>query len=173
MGQYYRVYLQEESTGNEKILNRNVDGEYTMAKLMEHSWIGNTFVDAVCALLYQTPQKIAWVGDYADESEVYEKVWESDGEDVHATNFKLDGKYIVNHTKKMYIEFDEYKIKNEDSEGWTVHPIPLLTCIGNGRGGGDYRGQSMEIVGDWYMNVISIEEMPPENYTQVTCDFKE
>ena len=51
MGQYYNVLLKE---GNKTpvVYDRHLiikgKREYTMAKLMEHSWIGNFFVDTIC-----------------------------------------------------------------------------------------------------------------------------
>ena len=64
------------------------------------------------------------------------------------------GRYIVNHTKKEYVDKD---IVPEDKEGWKVHPLPLLTCEGNGRGGGDYRLWN-EFIGYWSRDKISIEK---------------
>lgn len=36
-----------------------------------------------------------------------------------------------------------------------LHPLPLLTCLGNGKGGGDYRGTCMEWVGAWAFHVLA------------------
>ena len=44
----------------------------------------------------------------------------------------------------------------DDIEGFVLHPIPLLTCVGNGKGGGDYRGDSMEWVGAWAFHPIAL-----------------
>ena len=37
---------------------------------------------------------------------------------------------------------DKKEFVNKDTmpnnDDWLVHPLPLLTCEGNGRGGGDY-----------------------------------
>ena len=37
MGQYYRSIIKSKQSKNFKVSNRYVNGEYTMAKLMEHS----------------------------------------------------------------------------------------------------------------------------------------
>ena len=42
-------------------------------------------------------------------------------------------RYLVNHDKKQFV--DKTKVPT-DSDGWKIHPLPLLTCEGNGRGGG-------------------------------------
>ena len=52
---------------NCKVFDRSVDGQYTFAKLMEHSWWQNTFVNAFSEFLYKIPRRVCWVGDYATE----------------------------------------------------------------------------------------------------------
>ena len=53
--------------GQCKVFDRSVNGEYTFAKLLEHSWWNNTFVNAFSAFLYNNPGRVCWVGDYATE----------------------------------------------------------------------------------------------------------
>jgi len=74
------------------------------------------------------------------------------------------GRFLVNHTKKVCID-----LKAETGEGYwddtkkcpmIIHPLPLLTCSGNGRGGGDYSGSNMKLVGCWAGDVISLEHKP-------------
>ena len=63
MGQYY-VPLVGNAFGDDlKGFDRSVNGEYTFAKLMEHSWWQNPFVNAFSDLLYREPSRLAWVGD--------------------------------------------------------------------------------------------------------------
>ena len=176
MGQYYRVIIEKE--GKRTVFNRNVDGEYTLAKLTEHSWWENPFVNTICSMLYKTPCKIAWVGDYANDFELYEEVWQTEGEDVSENQTKLDHKYLCNHTQKMYVDCDEYFSKSKVDEGeygiWCLHPLSLLTCVGNGQGGGDYRSEiGQDLVGIWCWDVISVENEIPEGYEKLDCCFKE
>ena len=49
--------------------------------------------------------------------------------------------------------------------------IHLLTAEGNGRGGGDYNGPDLELVGTWARDVISVEGLVPEGYTELVCKF--
>lgn len=65
MGQYYYAVI--EINEQKVVYDRKVDGEYTPAKLTEHSWWRNPFVCSLTKLLYEnlTPCRIAWVGDYA------------------------------------------------------------------------------------------------------------
>ena len=65
MGQYYQPILGNVYGGQCKVFDRSVNGEYTMAKLLEHSWWNNTFVNAFSAFLYNNPGRVCWVGDYA------------------------------------------------------------------------------------------------------------
>ena len=60
----------------------------------------------------------------------------------------------------------------KDWEGAKIHPLPLLTCEGNGRGGGDFRGDEKGIVGSWARDVISVEKTNPLVTTD-TMDYKE
>ena len=59
-------------------------------------------------------------------------------------------KYLVNYTKKQYCIVPEFDINEHQ-----VHPLPLLTCSGNGRGGGDYRLDD-ERVGIWAFDRIGL-----------------
>lgn len=81
-------------------------------------------------------------------------------------------RYLVNHDKKEFV--DKTKTPRDD-DGWRIHPLPLLTCEGNGRGGGDYRGES-ELVGRWARDVISVESTKsaiPKDYTELNFDLVE
>jgi len=64
----------------------------------------------------------------------------------------LKAKYLVNHDKQEFV--DKTKVP-KDKEGWQIHPLPLLTCEGNGRGGGDFRGEN-KLIGVWARNRISV-----------------
>ena len=65
-------------------------------------------------------------------------------------------KYVINLRTKEYIEIPEY-----DESKWTVHPLPLLLAESNGRGGGDYSGINMELIGTWAWDEIEITSKSP------------
>ena len=175
MGQYYKAACLNDFVN--KIKGWVCSHEYGSGlKLMEHSWMKNEFVNAVENLLcsggdwYMKP--IVWAGDYADN--------ESGGEE-NIYSFCLDKKkkkpksvepmefrFILNHTTKQFV--DKYIVPVND--GWQIHPLPLLTCEGNGRGGGDYRGES-DIVGSWARNKISVDNYVPEGFTELKFDLVE
>ena len=86
-------------------------------------------------------------------------------------------RFFVNEDKKQF--FDLWAVPFVG--GMRVHPLPLLTADGNGRGGGDYSGLDMNLVGSWARDFIRI--MPRsdyetgkwlrEHYTEIKPDFVE
>ena len=84
----------------------------------------------------------------------------------------MELKYFINHTKKEYVD----KIKINDlmsNDGLIVNPLPLLVSEGNGRGGGDYYGVNEEMCGRWARDIISVEDNYPDDYNEITPEFKE
>ncbi len=84
----------------------------------------------------------------------------------------LTAKYLVNHDRKEFV--DKSKTP-KDNDGWQMHPLPLLTCEGNGRGGGDYRGES-DLIGIWARNIIGVVTKKsdiPKDYKEIRFDLVE
>jgi hypothetical protein len=174
-----------------KIGNRSWYSNSSGLKLMEHSWIENDFVNGVLEAIWDKPARVAWVGDYADDEydfdgyytkAVYDAVWGEEKEPeqpfdevptVHKSGF------IVNHDKGVYIDLDRYVqasgFEPTWSKGniWTIHPLPILTSIGNGRGGGDYHGVNMGTVGTWAMDKLSYTQEKPKLMEEVLIPFIE
>ena len=186
MGQYYKAILLKEkksSKTKEKIKTWLYSWDYESGlKLMEHSWMKNPFVKAVENKLSEEPQRVVWAGDYADEED--DSVFiNSDGEeqkynlyDLASDATKLGDKvepkhfrYVVNHTKKTFV--DKNKVP-KDNEGWRIHPLPLLTVEGNNRGGGDFRGES-PLIGIWARDLISVSTKKPKEYSETIFDLIE
>lgn len=161
---------------------------YIGIKLMEHSWLHNKFMDSMCNYIYKNPTKIAWVGDYADNFKweypdgkpspkvLHNMAWEGKAqEELPYSKFDYAGKFLVNHTHKVGLSFDEYIKSSTDKDDWCIHPLSLLTACGNGEGGGDfdedYVGASD--VGLWCYDEISIEDELPRGYELADFCFKE
>jgi len=181
MGQYYKPV----NLDNKEWLYSH---DYSNGlKLMEHSWLLNNFVNAVETLLIKGGKwfknRIVWAGDYADEeknrkSNLYGlakdsfKISPREKEDIKA--IKAHNKkfpFIVNHDKKEFV--DKSKVK-KDSDDWRIHPLPLLTCEGNGRGGGDFRDKDPKgLIGSWARDTISIEKEKPKGFTEIKFDLVE
>ena len=185
MGQYYKAIFINE---NQKPIASVSSYDFgSGAKLMEHSWLKNSFVRFVEKQLMVTPQRIVWGGDYADNEEQGINLYSlsetmgklTSNEEVknkYEHDFKeiapLTAKYLINHDKKQFVN----KTKTpKDAEGWQVHPLPLLTCEGNGRGGGDFRGES-DLIGIWARNRISVTTKKsdiPKEFQELIFDIKE
>jgi hypothetical protein len=191
MGQYYRAIIlgnkpETDIPNQEKIRLYMVSYAYRSgAKLMEHSYIGNEFVESFESLLTPEGQahmsRVAWAGDYAEEQDDAINLYHLAGktkamDDVASTSpspaSAPDVKqypYVVNHDKKVYV--DKRK-QRADRYGYIVHPLPLLTAEGNGLGGGDYDGPDIGMVGIWARDVISVEKVIPDGYTELEVRFE-
>lgn len=194
MGQYYHPISIDKK---EWLYSHDYDNGL---KLMEHSWVGNVFVENVEAMLIPGGRwyadKIIWAGDYADLSPIdgynYNSFcFDSQEEKDNAlsqmiNNFRTSSCikiaperkalpaeyiYVVNRTKKLFV--NKLKgVKNED--GWMIHPLPLLTSDGNGQGGGDFRGKDPNnLIGTWALDSITIEKDVPEGYHELIFDLYE
>ena len=189
MGQYYMPILGDVYGLNCKVFDRSVNHEYTTAKLMEHSWWKNPFVNAFSEFLYNNPGRVCWTGDYATEPDDfnfnlpagivrsnYKKVW---GKHItyltcEPSDFTLDDKFFINYDTQQYIDLNEYKSASVDKHGWVIHPLPLLTAIGNGRGGGDFQGGiGIEFVGTWAWHLLAFLDSAPKDFVKVDIAFIE
>ncbi len=167
------------------------------AKLMEHSWVHNGFVQAVEYLLSKDKEgtRFVWAGDYAQKysgftenlftigaegkcrkglAELFKDgVLENDkdflGYDCYQIKNPKDYKFVINHTKKQFVRIPEY---NKDEH--TIHPLPLLTAESNGLGGGDYWSEvGKEHVGSWKYDKISVGDEVPKGFTELKVKFEE
>jgi len=167
MGQYYMVVILAEKSDKEYIRTYLDPSMYNNGmKLTEHSYINNNFMKIVENLIGPNgmfyKSRLVWAGDYADNESNSEKNLYSMCEAKSPFVYKeqlVSYTYIVNHTKKVYIE-----------KKGICHPLSLLTAEGNGRGGGDYHGPAMDMVGTWARDVISMENEVPD-YTLVEYIF--
>jgi hypothetical protein len=176
MGQYYKAIILAEKTENKEYIRISFNPPYNEGmKLLEHSNIDSTFVGIIEYLI--SPEgmfyksRLVWAGDYAEkEPESDKNLYFLARDDEHFPNiiksyYTIIKKYnfIINHTKKEYI------IKKNN----IIHPLPLLTAEGNGLGGGDYYGKNVNLIGSWARDVISINNLVPEDYKEIVCNFDE
>ena len=184
MGQYYRPIVLKEDYENESfpcILSLTSWNMCNGAKLMEHSYVGNNFVEAFAQIIHKNNTKgyadnrVVWCGDYGEsinDKDIYTLAKQCDVSENYLSKY-TDGvqrpyQYIVNTDKEQYVKVKPY---NEDE--WTIHPLPLLTAYGNGQGGGDYYGINMDKVGIWAFDHIYTSDEVPEGYEELVVDFKE
>ena len=175
MGQYYYPIVLDEN-GKKIIVWMCAHNYNNGLKLMEHSYLGNNFVSTFeFGLSPEGPHyksRVVWAGDYADkepdqEKNLYQMCDEYTMISPQVKETKMY-RYIVNHNKKQFVD----KTKVPKQENFTLHPLPLLTCEGNGRGGGDYRGES-PLIGSWARDIISVEEVAPEGFEELVFDLVE
>ena len=193
MGQYFKPIIlgkQPQEGQQEKVIAWMYSHEYGNGlKLMEHSYQTNSFVETFEKELSSIgnfyKSRVVWSGDYADvepgltiieegvecELNLY-SLCNEHNEIKPKVGHTKQYQYILNHTKKLFVD----KNKIPEIVGWKgakIHPLPLLTCEGNGRGGGDYRGES-ELIGSWSRDIISVEKGKPwMDYTEMIFDLKE
>lgn len=194
MGQYYIPTIIGENNGVKTLCSHEFNNGL---KLTEHSWIGNSFVNAAISLINKNPQRVAWIGDYSDDPyedkyshklpkdefmKYYDAAWDEKNKcTVPASQFgeaeqslvdeNTTGTYFVDHTKKQYIDVSKYIANAKTDDGWCVNPLPILTACGNGRGGGDYRGVNSDKVGTWAFDLIEYTDEEPENYEEICTVF--
>lgn len=129
--------------------------------------------------LYQNPTKIVWEGSYSDaalnamcEELPHLSLKMAVPESLTSETFR----YIINHTKKEYI--DKVAIaaeaKTNGDDDWIIHPLALLVCETDDYAGGDYEGSCDEYVGVWKRDLISVDnEAPPAEYKELVVAFTE
>lgn len=131
MGQFYKAIVID---GNETKLYEPEGG----AKLTEHSWLGNEFVNWVYSNIEKSPKRVAWIGDYSnmdwndDEPyanaispeeflHYYNIAWSEDdafpvesavGLDqdylYNYVNIDTKERYLVNHSRRLYLDMETY-----------------------------------------------------------------
>lgn len=180
MGQYYMPVIQEE-----KKLYRVYSHDFHNGfKLTEHSYIGNDFVNVVCNYIVENPVNLWWCGDYAEEGDfknkkefkrIYGYGWngeENGRTTIPEPNIDFDWSkqwYFVNVSKR---EFVKMPVRKQGEYDWTYNCVSLLTAVGNGRGGGDYRRKDMlSVVGCWSGDLVYLTLKEPDN--KEYCDITE
>jgi hypothetical protein len=172
MGQYYYPIIL--SADGKVVVWMNAHAYRNGLKLMEHSYIGNNFVSTFEyglspeGIYHKT--RVVWAGDYADnepdqQQNLYQLCNYYNCVSPPENKDPLKYVFVVNHSKKLFV--DKSKIA-----GKKIHPLPLLTAEGNGRGGGDFHGDS-PLIGSWARDVISVEESAPADFEELLFDLEE
>ena len=94
-------------------------------------------------------------------------------------------RYFYNHATKQVVDLEKCPVvwtytdrKTGQEVPVRISPLALLLAMGNGRGGGDYRGPHLELLGSWCATVQNIEitQEPIDacaNYEDFCPDFWE
>ncbi len=143
---------------------------------MEHSWIGNEFIEVVERVL-TSPTRVVWAGDYADSepgspSNLFNKA--KTATKITTPDEIPVGRYVINHDKRVYVDKTTVVA---NASGFAMHPLPVLTAEGNGRGGGDLRQESTTgnyaLVGTWARARITVADTVPNGYRGLEFDLIE
>lgn len=179
MGQYFRPVIIDKKNSNKVVASLYAHDFNEGIKLMEHSYVGNIFVNTFATLINDKDGKykgypMAWAGDYADEVDGKYNYWgiaainhtDENVKDLKANEYR----YFINKTKKEFVDIEDCP-KVEDM---IVHPLPILTCLGNGRSH-DYvpKEEDKEYIGSWATDVIvSSNKCPNEKtYKRIKPNF--
>lgn len=173
MGQYYMPLLRK-AIGNKKYKDTAFDAHAfgNGLKLMEHSYVGNNFVNEIWYQLIGNPCRVYWVGDYTEPGDArlskktvakFKRIWRGNkgyytipfGSPELPRDVQTEWPYLINHTKKEYVNVLNLGTM-EQLYNYTLSPLPLLTATSNGRGSGDYPDEfpGIEDVGSWAGDVL-------------------
>lgn len=176
MGQYYASVIIGRTRAGPFAEARRTWDSHTLAKLTEHAWVGNGFVNATVERLNDltcpregrcATARLAWVGDYAVPGEcectagtadlravAYAAAWcdEVGCAVPYSTRDGLPDMVALNWDREEAVMLKG----SREGEGWQAHPLPILTAMGNGMGGGDYDGPHAERVGTWALDRLTV-----------------
>jgi hypothetical protein len=177
MGQYFKAV----SIDSEKSLHPH-DFDNGL-KLMEHSWVGNDYVQCVEYLISVFwdwfGQRLVWAWDYADNIEGEETNFYLRMSNIE-TSVSSDEqpsetfRYLINRTKKEFVDKNWWVVSSWC--GWKIHPLPLLCCESNGRWWGDFRWDDPNcLVGSWCWDVIVAANLLTDTtgYKELNFDLHE
>lgn len=178
MGQYYipvilapdkrTVVAWFDNTCSTKLMEFGVDFNYVVAVEWMISPEGPYY-----------KHNLVWAGDYADPEEgselpLYYICKESHEDKRVDLPIKIadDYNYLVNHTKKVYV--NKVNAAAEDRYGDDLYALPFFTADGNGRGSGDFKGwDPKDLIGTWARDSLSVENSAPEGYSEVPFVLRE
>lgn len=107
----------------------------------------------------------------------------TDGQGIKNCKFNMLNGYLVNETQQTYINIRHYvnnikKHRRNYMLDWRfsdfiVNPLPLLTAIGNGLGGGDYYNGALNsnLVGTWALDKICFTKTKAKIKDMTYCDI--
>lgn len=147
---------------------------------------------------YSRPNLEKHVRDHGDKIQIITEIDEQDGRiflvkdedyeyEVSVNIDKLDEKskfeprYIVNYDKEEYVDkhglpVDHVTEYDGEVNNWIIHPLSILTCSGNGRGGGDYCPENViqeRYIGRWAGDRLGVLNEKPEGFKEIRPNFTE
>ena len=182
MGQYFKPVIIDKNYSKKVVASLHSHDLCCGAKLMEHSYVGNRFVNTFATLINDEDGKykgypMAWAGDYADEVDGKHNHWDIahiNNTDEDVKDLKINEyRYFINKTKKEFVDIEECP-SGKTSDDLAVHPLPILTKLSYDKTH-DYIPNEGELkfVGSWAMDVIvSSNKCPNEKtYKRIKPNF--
>ena len=183
MGQYYMTAFMLDDGTVEVMHPHHYDNGL---KLMEHSYVGNNYVNTVIQhLMDRGICRMAHVGDYSDDvidsmngrkkyaRKAYSACWGMGYQKhyIHPDKMIEQDVYIINLDKKECIR--AIQTCNRVGEDW-IASFMLLIAMGNGLGGGDYHGKNEGLVGRWACDRLCVSLVEPDDCVKIHgWEFKE
>lgn len=174
MGQYFTAC---NLTKKQKI---NSYDFYNGAKITSHCYIGNKFTNQIILRLMPGGEwygnRIAWVGDYAEETIDTNNTLLTDAikeyEELKGINDTLNNNsnyYIYNLTKNEYV--DVSKCRRNDF-GLKVNPLPLLTMTKYiDSAYMNLTKAQKRLLHSWYGDQIAADFNKQNGFTEIIPDF--
>ncbi|WP_099045875.1 hypothetical protein [Mycolicibacterium grossiae] len=75
-------------------------------------------------------------------------------------------RYVLNVDTRQYVDTTRAPLDAPASWDARIHPLPLLTCEGNNRGGGDYDSDA-PIIGSWARSRVSVSGEVPAGFGEL------
>jgi hypothetical protein len=116
------------------------------------------------SLLVSGPRRVVWAGEYAD--------YEPNGVNLYSQcedagpSVSGEPEEVNIDSRPFVLNYDLNELVDKRKSPSGIHPLPLLTCEGNGRGGGDYRG-GWEHIGRWARNHVAVGSIAPSGWTEL------
>ncbi|MEV0766141.1 hypothetical protein [Nocardia sp. NPDC050435] len=175
MDQFYRAVLLADNSDNSDTISSYLDprGFDNEPQLLEHSWVGFRFVVAVEQLL-RNPVRVVWAGTLADaepEAQDRRNLYARAAGATHAILGPPEhrGRYVINHDRRLFVDKDRSRYSDH---GRPLHPLPLLTAEGYGRGTGENHPHlEPSIVGSWARQRISVQDTAPTDYRRIPFEL--
>ena len=184
MGQYYMTAFMLDDGTIEVMHPHHYDNGL---KLMEHSYVGNNYVNTVIQhLMDKGICRMAHVGDYSDDvidrmtgwkeyaRKAYSACWGKGYQKhyIHPEKMIEQDVYIINLDKKECIR--AIQTCDWDAGQHWIATFMLLIAMGNGLGGGDYHGKNEGLVGRWACDRLCVSLVEPDDCLRIHgWEFKE
>lgn len=171
MGQYFKGTSYRMRKGVKVSIESLESWDYENgAKLMEHSYVGNNYVNEIEKLISLGGKwygkRIVWAGDYEDVPDNENLLYDLGKVVKPKETDYIQFEYVINRSKREYVVVSKTPITRYDMK---IHPLPLLTSNSYGFGGIG----NLELVGSWCGDIVIVSNELPKGYKEIIFDLTE